>query len=145
MTTLTVTCPRCAGSGSLSVRVSLTRAPATCDTEVHGCGTCNGRGWLDVRPDERSARRLFNGEDGQYVETDHPPFWIGGQLYVLDGAGDTVLVGLEDVECSLCDAVLPEDAVQPLCTRCERTAKAHGRLDAERTRQVAVEATPAFR
>lgn len=133
---LTVTCPACKGDGLIVERVGFTRAPVTSDTRASTCGTCNGKGELVVRP-ESDPRRLFSGEDGQYVETDHPPFWINTDLYVLDTAGDTVLVEDGDVDCSICGRALVEGTRAALCPRCEGTARAHGRLEAERRRQEA--------
>lgn len=126
--TLTVTCPGCSGNGALTYR-GLT------GPEAHEpCGTCRRQGTLDVRP-ESDPRRLWHGEDGQYVETDFGPFWINADLYVLDGAGDTVLVEDADADCSSCGATLMEGTTVPLCPRCRLTHRAHGRLDAERQRQ----------
>lgn len=135
---LTVTCPECNGDGYLTHRVGLTSNPhATCDVATESCGTCRSRGELDVRP-ECDPRRLFvSGCGERYVETDHPPFWINADLYVLDGAGDTVLVESGDVDCSICGAVVEDGSTIPLCRKCQRTAKAHGRLENERRRQEA--------
>lgn len=127
---LIVTCPECGGDGAHTYR-GLT------GPEMHErCGTCpRGSGQIEVTCED-DARRLFISGDGErYVATEHPPFSINGDLYVLDGAGDTVLVEPEDADCSTCGAALVEGTTEPLCPRCARTHRAHGRLGAERTRQ----------
>lgn len=133
-----VTCPHCKGDGVWDERVRLTSNPhATCDLATHICGTCKRAGTLKVTPID-SPRRLWYGQDGEYVESDHPAFRVEGYLYVQDGAGDTVPVEEGDVECNQCGRLLPEEAARPLCARCTQTMKAHARLDGERIRQEAV-------
>lgn len=139
---LVVTCPACDGDGTISRRVALTSNPrAVCDLEERTCGECMGAGEITVTPDASDPRRLFvSGCGERYVETDHGPFTVAGALYVLDGAGDTVLVESEDVDCSICGAVVEDGSTIPLCRRCQRTAKAHGRLENERRKQEAASA-----
>lgn len=103
---LTVICPKCYGSGP--------------------CGDCCGRGTLDVWLNWSDERRAFSAGE-RYVDTEFPPFKIGSKLYVYDGAGDTIRVDDEPLTCSLCDARVPAGAPRPLCSKCDRTAEAHGR------------------
>ena len=132
---LTVLCPGCEGEGSIPHRLALTSDPhTTCDVASDLCGTCNGTGELEVQPEESDGRRLFCAEE-EYVTTEHPPFWIGSDLYVLDEGGNTVLVEDVDVDCGLCGGVVEDGSTRALCRTCDASARAHGRLDAERQRQ----------
>lgn len=45
--------------------------------------------------------------------------------------GEVVAVDVERAKCQLCDRSVLADSSVPLCERCQRTAKAHARLERE--------------
>ena len=45
---------------------------------------------------------------------------------------EVIATGLEAATCSLCEGTVPPQAEVPLCVSCNRTAKAHARLEQSR-------------
>lgn len=93
--------------------------------------------WTDLDvPDTRDCPAC-HGSGGIY--TAPPSMWITS-----DGLGDwldcPVCDGTGEVErltaeCQLCERSMDPTPAPALCRRCGDVARAHGRLDAERTRQ----------
>lgn len=69
--------------------------------------------------------------------------WDEPPVYVCTACRGHLWVSRDDVpcrpaRCTTCDGAIDEDATYPLCAKHDATHRAHGRLDAERTRQEAV-------
>lgn len=60
---------------------------------------------------------------------------ICGECHGSGVVHETTGLPAEPATCSACGAPIPDDALRPLCLRCDGAARAHARLDAERARQ----------
>lgn len=90
--------------------------------EVETCEVCSGRGEVEV-----VALGALPWDAGRVEEC---PGCDGRGRWHHE-TGERV----DPAPCSICERVLSMPTPRPLCPRCDRTARAHGRADAERRRQ----------